>query len=268
MNAPPSALDVATAYYDHWRDGRFDAAANLLDEGLLVETPVNRYPRRADFVQALTVFGSLVRRTERLTALGTRDSAVLIYDMDVEDVGRLRVAEHFLVEDGRIIALRQIHDTAAVRALGYAGDVAPEDEGLSATFVVDAAPSVVSRAIHSIDGLRGWWTEEAEGDLVPGGRFRLRFAGLDECITFDVGEQTGRWHAVWHCVSHSSLPEWDGTTVRIDLSPTERGTSVRLHHIGLVPTCSCYALCCDGWQHFGGSLKRWAETGRGSPYGA
>jgi hypothetical protein len=34
-------------------------------------------------------------------------------------IGVLRVAEHFTVANGRIRLLRQIHDTAALRAAGF-----------------------------------------------------------------------------------------------------------------------------------------------------
>jgi hypothetical protein len=45
---------------------------------------------------------------------------MLLYDMDVEKLGAMRVAEHFTVQNGRITRIRQIHDTAAVRAAGFA----------------------------------------------------------------------------------------------------------------------------------------------------
>jgi hypothetical protein len=38
--------------------------------------------------------------------------------MQVRDLGDLRVAEHFTIADGMIVKLRQIHDTAPVRAAG------------------------------------------------------------------------------------------------------------------------------------------------------
>lgn len=38
--------------------------------------------------------------------------------LDVRGVGKMRVAEHFTVRAGKITRLRQIHDTAAVRAAG------------------------------------------------------------------------------------------------------------------------------------------------------
>jgi hypothetical protein len=35
-------------------------------------------------------------------------------------LGQLRVAEHFAIAGGKIVRLRQIHDTAALRETGFA----------------------------------------------------------------------------------------------------------------------------------------------------
>ena len=50
---------------------------------------------------------------------GGESDACLIYDMDVASLGTLRVAEHFLVADDRIVRIRQIHDTATLRRAGF-----------------------------------------------------------------------------------------------------------------------------------------------------
>jgi hypothetical protein len=44
---------------------------------------------------------------------------MLLYDMDVRGLGVMRVAEHFTIRNGKIARLRQIHDTAALRAAGF-----------------------------------------------------------------------------------------------------------------------------------------------------
>jgi hypothetical protein len=53
-----------------------------------------------------------------LAAMGSGAEAMLLCDMTVEPLGALRVAEHFSVSDGRIRRIRQIHDTAPIRAAG------------------------------------------------------------------------------------------------------------------------------------------------------
>jgi hypothetical protein len=44
-----------------------------------------------------------------LPQLDTEEETMLLYDMEVEDLGVLRVAEHFTVENGKITHIRQIH---------------------------------------------------------------------------------------------------------------------------------------------------------------
>ena len=88
---------------------------------LAVEVPVNDYPTAESFAAALQNFGSMVSSVELLSAMSDGNEAMLLYDLEAGPVGTLRVAEHFTVNDGKITRIRQIHDTAAVRAAGLAG---------------------------------------------------------------------------------------------------------------------------------------------------
>jgi ketosteroid isomerase-like protein len=112
------ALSVARRYHDGWSTGNYQQSIELLEPGLTIEVPINEYPTAASFADALRSFGSLVTAVELLSALGDADEAMLLYDMEVERLGSMRVAEHFTITDGRIVRLRQIHDTAALRAAG------------------------------------------------------------------------------------------------------------------------------------------------------
>lgn len=118
MSTVDDALSVARAYHDAWTSGHFDRAANLLAEDLKVEVPINAYPTKGSFVEALIGFGSMVERADLLAELGNSGEAMLLYDMQVGPLGTIRIAEHFTVRDGRIMRIRQIHDTAAIRAAG------------------------------------------------------------------------------------------------------------------------------------------------------
>lgn len=118
MARPADALSVVRAYHEAWTAGDYEQAISLLDGRLEVEVPVNAYPTKESFARALTTFGSMVRRVEMLAAMGSGDEAMLLYDLHSDGLGDLRVAEHFTVDAGRITRLRQIHDTAAVRAAG------------------------------------------------------------------------------------------------------------------------------------------------------
>lgn len=114
------ALSVARRYHDGWTTKTFDSAVALLAPDLKVEVPINAYPTAESFAQAVVAFGGLARRVVLLAELGGPTEAMLLYDMDVDGLGTLRVAEHFTVADGKITRIRQIHDTAALRSAGFA----------------------------------------------------------------------------------------------------------------------------------------------------
>jgi len=115
------ALSIARAYHDAWTARRFDEAAALLASDLEVEVPINEYPTTESFAAALRSFGALATEVELLSEMEAGDQAMLLYDMEVQGLGRMRIVEHFTVSGGRIVRLRQIHDTAALRAAGPAG---------------------------------------------------------------------------------------------------------------------------------------------------
>jgi hypothetical protein len=116
------ARSIAGNYHRAWTNKRFEDASALLAPDLKVEVPINRYPTRESFAEALAAFGSMAERVELLAEFGAGDEAMLLYDMFVPPLGTLRVAEHFTVHGGKIARLRQIHDTAPVRAAGFARD--------------------------------------------------------------------------------------------------------------------------------------------------
>jgi ketosteroid isomerase-like protein len=119
MNAPDTAT-VVRAYHDAWTRKDFAWARALLAGALTVEVPVNDYPTAESFAAALEGFGSMVSEVALLAAMSEGNEAMLLYDLEAGPAGTLRVAEHFTVEDGKITRIRQVHDTAAVRAAGLA----------------------------------------------------------------------------------------------------------------------------------------------------
>ncbi len=118
-------LAVVRAYHRGWTSQQFNDATELLAADLRVEVPINSYPTRESFAEALINFGSLANSVKLISELGHADEAMLLYDMDVTGLGTLRIAEHFTVADGQITRIRQIHDTTAIRAAGFTQN-APE----------------------------------------------------------------------------------------------------------------------------------------------
>jgi hypothetical protein len=111
---------VVNTYHSGWTAKRFEESIRCLAPDLKVEVPINDYPTRESFAVALVNFGQMVERVDLLAEFTNGNEAMLLYDMDVTGLGRMRVAEHFTVAEGKITRLRQIHDTAPVRAAGLA----------------------------------------------------------------------------------------------------------------------------------------------------
>jgi ketosteroid isomerase-like protein len=110
-----TALTTVREYHAAWTSKEFVNAANLLAEDLVVEVPINSYPTKASFAEALAGFGSTVTSVALLSEMSEGDEAIQLYDMQVAGLGAMRVVEHFTVQNGRIVRLRQIHDTALLR---------------------------------------------------------------------------------------------------------------------------------------------------------
>jgi ketosteroid isomerase-like protein len=236
MNAQDTA-EVVRAYHNAWTHKDYARARALLAGTLAVEVPVNDYPTAESFAAALESFGSMVSNAELLAAMSDGNEAMLLYDLQAGPVGRLRVAEHFTVEGGKITRIRQIHDTAAVRAAGLAdvGELlrcrertgivtarpgeAPDAEATAYTqkLIIRVPRERVFGAIASLDGPRCWWTTILTGSAAPGGTLHFGFAGLDEQIAMRVDAVRPLSGVEWSCAAHSRDDEWTGSTVRFGL---------------------------------------------------
>lgn len=114
----PNTGAVVRAYWDALTSKDFDAAIALLDGALQVDGPINEYHSARDFGPALADFGSRLSSHELVAGMSEGNEAMMLYDLEVDQVGPLRVVEHYTVMDGKITRIRQILDTAAVRAAG------------------------------------------------------------------------------------------------------------------------------------------------------
>jgi len=118
---PSESLSVVRRYHHAWTTRNYGLAIAVLSPALEVEVPINEYADAESFGQALRAFGDHVTRVELLSEMTSGEEVMLLYDMTVEGLGEFRVVEHFTVAAGKIVRLRQIHDTAGLRAAGFAG---------------------------------------------------------------------------------------------------------------------------------------------------
>lgn len=110
---------MARRYHNAWTHKNFQQAGRYLATDLETDVPLNTYADGAEFLAGLTGFGELVNGVDLLAEFGDTDEAMLLYDVDIEAIGTLRVAEHFTVIDSQITRIRHVHDTAALRAAGF-----------------------------------------------------------------------------------------------------------------------------------------------------
>jgi limonene-1,2-epoxide hydrolase len=114
-----SALAVARAYHRAWESRDFDQAATYIADDLVTDVPINAYRSKAEWLQAVRETRQVTSGVHVLAEFGTADEALLLYDLRLDPIGNLRVAEHFVVASGRIVQIRHVHDTFALRAAGF-----------------------------------------------------------------------------------------------------------------------------------------------------
>jgi|SRR5215831_8912356 len=114
-----TALKTVRDYFNAWNSNNFEKAASCLSEHIVIETPINSYSTKNQFMEAVKFTAEAVSSLQLLAEFGNKDEAILLYDMTLSPIGSLRIAEYFKVEDEKITMIRHIHDTAEMRKAGF-----------------------------------------------------------------------------------------------------------------------------------------------------
>jgi len=136
----------------------------------------------------------------------------------------------------------------------------------SRTLRLERPRAQVFDAIATRAGLAGWWASRVRGSTRPKGTIRLTFDGVDEHIDLEILTCKKPEQLVWRVVEHTSLDEWNDTTVHFTLQPNEAGCTLSFRHAGLSPVLTCFEDCSAGWDYFLDSLAAFVSTGRGRPF--
>ena len=117
------------------------------------------------------------------------------------------------------------------------------------------------KALTTLDGLSGWWTDNTQGESKVGGVIEFRFGagGIDMKVRELIPDQRVLWEVV------AGPAEWMGTTVSFDLQQEGDWTLVRFKHRGWKEPVDFMHHCTTKWGVFLLSLKSLLETGKGSP---
>ncbi|HUN29152.1 MAG TPA: SRPBCC domain-containing protein, partial [Alphaproteobacteria bacterium] len=128
---------------------------------------------------------------------------------------------------------------------------------------IAAPPERVYEALTTPEGIRGWWTRDADLDAAVGGAGTFRFHGGSDVTTITVKELEPPLHVHWKTRS-SFRPEWDGTTITFDLRAEQEYTVLSFAHRGFETADERYAVTTTGWGVYLASLRQYLETGTGS----
>lgn len=129
---------------------------------------------------------------------------------------------------------------------------------------VGAAPERVFDAVTTTEGLRGWWTAEAEAEPVEGSIAAFGF--FDRAVVFRmrIDELDRPARVRWTCVG--DFDEWEGTRLEFELREAREGTTdVTFTHSGWASTEGYFRQCNTDWGRLMYHLKDYVETGRSAP---
>ena len=129
---------------------------------------------------------------------------------------------------------------------------------------ITASPEDVSKALTTIPGLAGWWTDDTQGDDSVGGVIDFHFPVAGGSFGMKVLETRPGELVRWEVVHGPE--EWVGTEVRFDLSTADDYTIVLFKHEGWKEPVEFMYHCSTKWATFLMSLKQLVETGSGAPH--
>ena len=142
------------------------------------------------------------------------------------------------------------------------------NENYTATLLVDQSPEEV---FNSINNVRGWWSQEIEGDTDKlGAVFYYHYQDIHRC-TIKITELEPGKKVVWHVLQNYfnfvvEKTEWTDTDIVFEIARKGGKTEVKFTHVGLVPAYECYNAFSDGWgTYIKVSLHDLISKGMGQP---
>lgn len=112
-------LQIVLEYFKAWNNKEFDRASDYLSAEISFEMPLNSYTSKEAFMEAVKFTGNAVLYVQLLAEFGNENDALLLYDMELNPVGKLRIAEYFKVSNNKITLICHVHDTTELRKAGF-----------------------------------------------------------------------------------------------------------------------------------------------------
>ena len=130
-------------------------------------------------------------------------------------------------------------------------------------FPIRATPERVFDGVSTPPGLDAWWTRRSQGRPEPGIEYELDFG--PGYVWRAVVTRSDAPHRFELRMTDSD-PDWSGTLVAFDLTPTARGTLVRFSHRGWPDANEHFRVSSHCWAMYLRILRRYLEAGESVPY--
>ena len=132
---------------------------------------------------------------------------------------------------------------------------------------VDADAATIYRAISTAEGLRSFWTADADAEATVGAHARFGFPEAPVDLRMEITALEPDARVTWQCLG--DFPYWAGTTIEwlIGPDPSGSGSRVMFRHAGWpadYPDAE-FGLVNFVWGQIVGRLKGYAETGVSQP---
>lgn len=121
----------------------------------------------------------------------------------------------------------------------------------------------VYKALATIEGLAGWWTDDTRGESKVGGVIHFQF-GERGFFDMKVLELQPSTRVLWQVVDGPE--EWVGTKISWELRQENDYIIILFKHSGWKEPIEFMHHCSTKWGIFLMSLKSLLETDKGAPY--
>lgn len=122
-----------------------------------------------------------------------------------------------------------------------------------------ASPAAVYEALTTSEGVRAWWTSDADLEEKVGGFGVFRFYGGGKVTRVRIDELDVPNRVRWTVVD-SFRREWIGTTISFDLKPADDGAQLLFAQRGFPEADENYAICTTGWGIYFDRLQQDMST--------
>jgi hypothetical protein len=110
-------------------------------------------------------------------------------------------------------------------------------------------------AFNAITNVRGWWSEEIEGDTAKlNDEFTYHYEDVHYCqirLIEVIPNQKVVWFVKYNYFKFTKdKSEWTGTKMSFEIAEKGGKTEIIVTHHGLVPEFECYDICSTAWTQY------------------